>query len=108
MFPIFNRGHKIRGTVVLMSKNALDLNSVRSGVSVAGTVDLAMDIFGAVVDGATAILSRSVALQLISATKTDRNYSYIIFLLFISLPGSFFPIHYLCYSTHTFDFFNTF
>lgn len=92
-----------------MSKNALDLNSVRSGVSVAGTVDLAMDIFGAVVDGATAILSRSVALQLISATKTDRNYSYIIFLLFISLPRSFFPIHYFYVTPLTLlIFFNTF
>jgi linoleate 9S-lipoxygenase len=74
MFPIFNtkKKQKIRGTVVLMSKNALDLNDIKAGPSVMGAIGLVRDIAGSVVDGATAFLSASVGFQLISATKTDR------------------------------------
>jgi linoleate 9S-lipoxygenase len=80
MFPIFNtkKKQKIRGTVVLMSKNALDLNDIKAGPSVMGAIGLVRDIAGSVVDGATAFLSRSVGFQLISATKTDSNNTYTI------------------------------
>ena len=79
MFGILggNKGHKIKGTVVLMSKNVLDFNEIVSTTQ-GGLVGAATGIFGAatgivggVVDGATAIFSRNIAIQLISATKTD-------------------------------------
>ncbi|XP_057457403.1 seed linoleate 9S-lipoxygenase-3 isoform X2 [Lotus japonicus] len=53
---MLNRGQKIKGTVVLMRKNVLDINSLTS-----------------VVDNLTAFLGRSVSLQLISSTKADAN-----------------------------------
>ncbi|XP_020218680.1 linoleate 9S-lipoxygenase 1 [Cajanus cajan] len=77
MFGIFNRGHKIKGTVVLMSKNVLDYNEIASTtrgglMGVAGGVfGLATDIAGGIVDASTAIFSRNISLQLISATKAD-------------------------------------
>ncbi|KAL2337922.1 hypothetical protein Fmac_012368 [Flemingia macrophylla] len=77
MFGMFDRGHKIKGTVVLMSKNVLDFNEIvsttRGGVTGAarGVINTAAGIVGGVVDAATAIFSRNISLQLISATKTD-------------------------------------
>ncbi|MED6113079.1 Lox2p [Stylosanthes scabra] len=73
---IFNNNtQKIKGTVVLMSKNVLDFNAIASTTSVAGAVSgifgAISDVAGSVVDGATAIFSRSIALKLISGTKTD-------------------------------------
>ncbi|XP_015939187.1 linoleate 9S-lipoxygenase 1 [Arachis duranensis] len=73
---IFNNNQKIKGTVVLMSKNVLDFNAITSaGSSVSGAVSgifgTVSDVAGSVVDGATSIFSRSIALKLISATKTD-------------------------------------
>ncbi|KAK7255645.1 hypothetical protein RIF29_29060 [Crotalaria pallida] len=77
MFGIFNKGHKVKGTVVLMSKNVLDFNEITAATgggvtgAVGGIFGAATGIVGSVVDGATAILSRQISLQLISATKTD-------------------------------------
>ncbi|KAK7261670.1 hypothetical protein RIF29_27986 [Crotalaria pallida] len=65
---LFNRGHKIKGTVVLIRKNALDINSI---TSVGGIIGTGLDIIGSAVDGLTAFLGRSIELQLISATKAD-------------------------------------
>ncbi|ESW22484.1 hypothetical protein PHAVU_005G157000 [Phaseolus vulgaris] len=67
---LINRGHKLKGTVVLMRKNVLDVNSV---TSVGGIVGQGLDILGSTVDNLTAFLGRSVSLQLISATKPDAN-----------------------------------
>lgn len=65
---ILNRGHKIKGTVVLMRKNVLDINSLTSAPGIIGQ---GLDILGSTVDNLTAFLGRSVSLQLISATKSD-------------------------------------
>ncbi|XP_057455133.1 seed linoleate 9S-lipoxygenase-like [Lotus japonicus] len=76
---IFDKSQKIKGTVVLMPKNVLDFNALTSipkgGIpGIAGNIfGLATDAAGKVVDFSTAILSRSVAIQLISATKTDAS-----------------------------------
>ncbi|KAJ1424523.1 PLAT/LH2 domain [Sesbania bispinosa] len=67
---ILNRGHKISGTVVLMRKNVLDINSLTSA---GGIIGQGLGILGSTVDNLTAFLGRSVALQLISATKPDGN-----------------------------------
>lgn len=77
MFPnvtgLLNKGHKIRGTVVLMRKNVLDFNTIVSigGGNVHGVIDSGINIIGSTLDGLTAFLGRSVSLQLISATKSD-------------------------------------
>ncbi|KAG2371189.1 Seed linoleate 9S-lipoxygenase-3 [Vigna angularis] len=70
MSGLINKGHKIKGTVVLMRKNVLDVNSV---TSVGGIVGQGLDLLGSTVDNLTAFLGRSVSLQLISATKPDAN-----------------------------------
>ncbi|KAL2332253.1 hypothetical protein Fmac_019834 [Flemingia macrophylla] len=67
---LINRGHKIKGTVVLMRKNVLDVNSV---TSVGGIIGQGLGIVGSTLDNLTAFLGRSVSLQLISATKPDAN-----------------------------------
>ncbi|XP_061344741.1 linoleate 9S-lipoxygenase-like [Gastrolobium bilobum] len=67
---MINRRHKITGTVVLMRKNVLDVNSL---TSVGGVIGQGLDIIGSAVDGLTAFLGRSVSIQLISATKSDAN-----------------------------------
>lgn len=77
---IFNRGQKIKGTVVLMPKNVLDFNAITSvgsgGVTgtVTGILGGAVSAVGNVIDTATAFLGRNVSLQLISATQTDGNF----------------------------------
>uniref|UniRef100_A0A0R0H569 Lipoxygenase n=1 Tax=Glycine max TaxID=3847 RepID=A0A0R0H569_SOYBN len=53
---MFSAGHKIKGTVVLMPKNELEVNPD-----------------GSAVDNLNAFLGRSVSLQLISATKADAH-----------------------------------
>ncbi|XP_019455488.1 PREDICTED: linoleate 9S-lipoxygenase 1-like isoform X1 [Lupinus angustifolius] len=74
---LFNKGHKVKGTVVLMGKNVLDLNEITAvasggvGGAVGGALGTLTGILGSAVDGATSIFSQSIALQLISATKTD-------------------------------------
>ncbi|RDX78494.1 Seed linoleate 9S-lipoxygenase, partial [Mucuna pruriens] len=71
------KGQKIKGTVVLMPKNVLDvnaLNSVKSGGVggvVTGIFDAVTDVTGQIIDTATAILARNVSLRLISATTAD-------------------------------------
>ncbi|KAE9588112.1 Seed linoleate 9S-lipoxygenase-3 [Lupinus albus] len=67
---ILNRGHKIKGRVVLMRKNVLDINSL---TSVGGIIGEGFDMIGSALDGLTSFLGRSVSLQLISATKPDGN-----------------------------------
>ncbi|XP_058780249.1 seed linoleate 9S-lipoxygenase-3-like [Vicia villosa] len=67
---ILNRGHKIKGTVVLMRKNVLDINNL---TSVGGVIGQGFDVIGSTVDNLTAFLGRSVSLQLISATKPDAS-----------------------------------
>lgn len=70
---ILNRGggHKIKGTVVLMRKNVLDFNSVADLTkgNVGGLIGTGLNVVGSTLDNLTAFLGRSVALQLISATK---------------------------------------
>ncbi|KAJ1420347.1 PLAT/LH2 domain [Sesbania bispinosa] len=79
MFGIFDKGQKIKGTVVLMPKNVLDFNAVTTFGSgglldaVGDTLGIVGDVVGGIVDGATAFLGRNVSMQLISATKTDVN-----------------------------------
>ncbi|XP_061360233.1 uncharacterized protein LOC133304241 [Gastrolobium bilobum] len=79
MFGILNKGQKVKGTVVFMPKNVLDFNAITSVASggvtgaVGGIFGMASGVAGQVVDGATSIFSRSVSLQLISATKTDAS-----------------------------------
>ncbi|KAJ1420348.1 PLAT/LH2 domain [Sesbania bispinosa] len=67
---IFNKGRKVKGTVVLMRKNVLDVNTITSVRKLIGN---GINIIGATVDGLTAFLGRSVALRLISATAADSN-----------------------------------
>ncbi|XP_027341792.1 seed linoleate 9S-lipoxygenase-3 [Abrus precatorius] len=67
---LIHRGHKIKGTVVLMRKNVLDVNSI---TSVGGVIGQGLDIVGSALDTLTAFLGRSVSLQLISATKAGAN-----------------------------------
>ncbi|XP_057455131.1 seed linoleate 9S-lipoxygenase-like [Lotus japonicus] len=79
MFGIFDKSKKIKGTLVLMPKNVLDLNAIvsarRGGVLglPRSALGLVIDVAGQVVDGATAILSRNIHVQLISATKTNAS-----------------------------------
>ncbi|KAJ1420345.1 PLAT/LH2 domain [Sesbania bispinosa] len=72
---ILNRGHKIKGTVVLMRKNVLDINELTSAQSATGIIGGAINVVGGVigttVDTLTSFLGRSVALKLISATAAD-------------------------------------
>ncbi|XP_061365130.1 seed linoleate 9S-lipoxygenase-2 [Gastrolobium bilobum] len=72
---ILNRGHKIKGTVVLMRKNVLDFDSIASVTTgdVGGLIGTGINVIGSTVDTLTAFLGRSVSLQLISATNTDAN-----------------------------------
>ncbi|BAT98350.1 hypothetical protein LR48_Vigan346s002300 [Vigna angularis] len=71
------KSHEIKGTVVLMSKNVLDFNEIVStanaGVAgiVGGIFGTATKVVGGIADSATAVFSRNIAVQLISATKTD-------------------------------------
>ncbi|XP_050873920.1 linoleate 9S-lipoxygenase isoform X2 [Lathyrus oleraceus] len=65
----FNRSQKVKGTVVLMHKNVLDINAltslIKSGFKVANS------IAGSICDTCTSTLGFSVALRLISATNAD-------------------------------------
>ncbi|MED6118858.1 Lox2p [Stylosanthes scabra] len=76
---LVNRGHrqKLKGTVVLMRKNVLDINKLTSAQSVGGiiggTIGLIGGAIGSSIDTLTAFLGRSVALKLISATSADSS-----------------------------------
>ncbi|XP_050873919.1 linoleate 9S-lipoxygenase isoform X1 [Lathyrus oleraceus] len=67
----FNRSQKVKGTVVLMHKNVLDINAltslIKSGFKVANS------IAGSICDTCTSTLGFSVALRLISATNADES-----------------------------------
>lgn len=98
MFPLFKKKQKIKGTVVLMCKNALDLNDIKAGPSLGAGFGLVRDVVGGVIDGATAILGRSVGLQLISATKTDSNnntYTYNLSSIYVFSLYAYYII-YIC------------
>ncbi|XP_020218679.1 seed linoleate 9S-lipoxygenase-2 [Cajanus cajan] len=72
---LFNRSQKVKGRVVLMRKNVLDINSI---TSVKGVIGTGINLLGSAVDGLTSFLGRSVSLQLISSTKPDANGNGII------------------------------
>ncbi|KAL5062717.1 hypothetical protein RYX36_024454 [Vicia faba] len=73
----FNRSQKVKGTVVLMHKNVLDINALTSVQDVAGIilggVRVANSIAGSILDTYTSTLGCSVALRLISATSADES-----------------------------------
>ncbi|XP_027336931.1 seed linoleate 9S-lipoxygenase-like [Abrus precatorius] len=70
MLPVFgNKSQKIKGTVVLLPKSALDFNAVTS-IGSGGVGDAA--------DNATAFIGNSVSMKLISATKADSNGNGIV------------------------------
>lgn len=75
---LVNRGHKVKGTLVLMQKNVLDINALTSAQSATGILGGALGALGgavgSVVDTLTSFLGRSVALRLISATSADGKY----------------------------------
>ncbi|CAI8607972.1 unnamed protein product [Vicia faba] len=79
MFPsfLFGRGQKLKGTVVLMQKNVLDINALTAAQSPAGIIGGAFGaistITDSVLDTATSFLGRSVALKLISRTNADAS-----------------------------------
>ncbi|CAK8560363.1 unnamed protein product [Lathyrus sativus] len=70
-----NRGQKVKGTVLLMQKNVLDINVLTSATSARGLfiggVNAAAGVTNALIDTYTAHWGRSVAFSLISATSTD-------------------------------------
>ncbi|XP_004510411.1 linoleate 9S-lipoxygenase-like [Cicer arietinum] len=72
---IFNRGEKLKGTVVLMQKNVLDINALTAvqspGGIIGGAIGAIGDIAGSLLDTATSFLGRSIAFKLISATTDD-------------------------------------
>ncbi|KAL1339142.1 hypothetical protein AAHE18_U012200 [Arachis hypogaea] len=63
-------GAKITGTVVVMQKNVLDVNSITSPQ---GILDTGLGGVTSLVDTLTSFLGFSVAFQLISATKQDSS-----------------------------------
>ncbi|AET01663.1 putative linoleate 9S-lipoxygenase [Medicago truncatula] len=72
---LFDKHQKVKGTVVLMQKNVLDINELTAAQSAGGVVDSFFDFVGdaagTVADTATSLFRRSVALWLISATVAD-------------------------------------
>ncbi|KAK2353189.1 linoleate 9S-lipoxygenase [Trifolium repens] len=74
---IFDKTPKVKGTVVLMQKNTLDINALTGAQSAGGIFGGAIgaigDIAGNILDTATSFLSRSVGLKLISATSADAS-----------------------------------
>jgi len=77
---IINRGEKLKGTVVLMQKNVLDINELTAAKSptgiIGGVIGGAIGAVGTAIDTATAFLGRNVALKLISATSADGNNNF--------------------------------
>lgn len=74
---LINRGKKLKGTVVLMRKNAIDINALTAAQSPTGIIGGAIGVVGSVVgttvDTLTSFLGRSVALKLISSTASDAS-----------------------------------
>ncbi|MCH79923.1 lipoxygenase [Trifolium medium] len=65
----FGKGQKIKGRVVIMHKNVLDINALTS----AGLLETTSSAVGNIFDTYTAGFGCSVALRLISATTADGN-----------------------------------
>jgi len=72
----FHRSEKVKGTVILMHKNVLDINALTSGLIKGGTRFFG-DITSSIIDTYGSILGYSVALRLISATSADGNYLFV-------------------------------
>jgi len=79
---VIKRGQKVKGTVVLMQKNVLDVNAITGATK--NTTNLVKTGFkaftgvaGAIVDTAASSIGASVALRLISATAADGNNLFI-------------------------------
>lgn len=89
MFPslLFGRGQKLKGTVVLMQKNVLDINALTAVQSPGGIIGGALgaigSITGSILDTATAFLGRSVALKLISRTNADGKSCFPHYIYYI-------------------------
>ncbi|MED6128280.1 Lox2p, partial [Stylosanthes scabra] len=66
-------GQTITGTVVLMQKAVLDVNSLTNLTSPGGIFDTSWDGLTSILDTATSFLGRSVAFQLISSDKLDSS-----------------------------------
>lgn len=86
---LVHRGQKVKGTVVLMQKNVLDVNELTAAKSPTGIIGGAIGIVGGVigttVDTLTSFLGRSVALKLISATSADGNF-FLSLLIHTCIP----------------------
>ncbi|CAI8607975.1 unnamed protein product [Vicia faba] len=69
------RGQKVKGTVLLMQKNVLDINALTSATSTSGLIKGGFKVAGGItsslIDTYTSTWGRSVAFRLISATATD-------------------------------------
>ncbi|GAU33944.1 hypothetical protein TSUD_357440 [Trifolium subterraneum] len=70
---------KIKGTLVLMQKNVLDINSLTDPEKI---IDGALDGFTSIFDTLTSFLGGSISLQLISATKADSTPMFFFFYKF--------------------------
>jgi len=76
-----NDKQTIKGTVVLMRKNVLDINTILDPSSF---VDNIFDFAGSLLDAATAFAT-SISIQLISSTKADGNTAFNKFILISSM-----------------------
>ncbi|XP_058745333.1 linoleate 9S-lipoxygenase-like [Vicia villosa] len=69
------RDQKVKGTVLLMQKNVLDINDLTSATSTSGLIKGGLKVAGGItnslIDTYTSGWGRSVAFRLISATATD-------------------------------------
>lgn len=78
---LINRGQKVKGTVLLMQKNVLDINALTSATSATGLIKGGFKVAGGLtntlIDTYTSTWGRSVAFRLISATSTDGNNFFI-------------------------------
>ncbi|RDX63288.1 Linoleate 9S-lipoxygenase, partial [Mucuna pruriens] len=87
---LINRGQKLKGTVVLMQKNVLDINELTSAQSATGILSGAIGAVGTIigtgVDTLTSFLGRSVALKLITTGKGKVGKETFLEGLITSLP----------------------
>jgi len=80
---LLDRGQKLKGTVVLMQKNTLDIDALTATKNptptsiIGGAIGIIGDVAGNIIDTATSFLGRSVALKLISATSADGNSFFL-------------------------------
>lgn len=75
---LLNRGQKLKGTVVLMRKNLIDVNELLAAQSATGIIGGAFNavggLIGTTVDTLTSFLGRNVAFKLISGTSADGKF----------------------------------